>query len=341
MSLPTVVPFFGAITRASAPSSRKEAEMKSSASRVLCLPLMILLSLVITLRAQDATSAEQDDAGTRPNQRAPRAVEDFKGLNEYEAFQGVIGASDSVLKLDSTLGYDFNRYTGIFVGVPLYFVHELANANNPTFNANGAGDIYFGLDFYAPTSVVNYSTTFTLSAPTGSVNRGFSTGHPTVDWSNRFRRRFGRLTPFAIAGVSNTVPDTDLVTRTFISLGNVVHLEEGAEYELTRRLYTGGSAYHVLPFGNQQVFNRLEHSSSGGNAAATDRETGSQEQPSASGNNLTRENGLDTWLGFEPTRVLRMEVGYSRSVTFALNRLSFNVGVNVGRMLRSLMRHQN
>lgn len=311
--------------------------MKLTASRA-GLFTVILFSLLTPLRAQDANSAEQENANVLSSPRASRAVEDVRGFSEYETFQGVIGASDSILKLDSTLGYDFNRYAGIFVGVPLYFAHESASGSSPVFTANGMGDVHFGVDLYVPMRLLSYSTTVTASAPTGSMVKGFSTGHPTVDWTNRFHRRLRRLTPFVIAGVSNSVPDTDLVTRTFTSFGNVTHFEEGAEYELTRRLYAGGSAYHVLPFGTQSVLNRLS-GDSGGNNAGPDQESRSHDQPSAGGSNLTREHGFDTWLGFEPTRVLRMEAGYSRSLTFALNRLSFNVGLNLGRMLRSLKLH--
>jgi hypothetical protein len=31
---------------------------------------------------------------------------------------------------------------------------------------------------------------------------------------------------------------------------------------------------------------------------------------------------------------VRLEAGYSRSLTFALNRFSFNVGLNVGRLFK-------
>jgi hypothetical protein len=258
-------------------------------------------------------------------------VQKFKGFNMYESFQGGISSSESVFKLDSSVGYDFNRYVGVFAGVPLYFVHDPSSPDN--LNGNGAGDVYFGLDLYAPTRIVSYSSSFTVSAPTGNETRGFSTGHRTFDWTNRFRRRFGHLTPFVSAGVSNTVPDTDLVTRTFTSLGNVVHLEEGAEYDLTRRVYAGASAYHIFPFGNQEVFNRVDDSGGPGDSRH-DKNSLNPNPPSNSGADLIRENGFDTWLGFEPARVLRVEVGYSRSVTFDSNRLSVYVGMNVGKLLR-------
>lgn len=306
--------------------------MKSSASRVVLVYLLASFLITVPIHAQ---TTETEPVGGRSAPRTSHPSQDLKGFNEYEEFQGIVDATNTILKLDSTLGYDFNRYAGIFVGVPLYFVHESATGSSPAFSSNGAGDLYFGLDLYAPSRVVNYSTTVTISTPTGSVSEGFSTGHHTVDWTNRFRRRFGGLAPFAIAGLSNTVPDTDLVTRTFVSLGNLAHFEEGAEYDLSKRVYAGASAYQVLPFGNQQVFSRLNDASHMGRNAAVDRGSGPHDQPSAVGNNLTREDGFDAWVGFAPTRVLRMELGYSRSMSFALNRLSFNVGFNVGRLLRS------
>ena len=269
----------------------------------------------------------------------------YRGFNEYESFQGIANSSGTLLKLDSTLGYDFNRYAGVFAGVPLYFAHDAqTNSSTGRFSNAGAGDAYFGFELFAPNRVVNYATSVTIGAPTGNVSKGFSTGHVTADWSNRFRHTFGRLTPFFIAGLSNTVPDSDLITRGFTSLGTVVHLEEGAEWKLARRVYAGASGYQIIPSGQQQIFNRLgaftprDGNGNGGNddqPPGNGPPPGNNGQPSNTGNNLTRENGFDTWLGFEPTRVLRLELGYTRSATFALNSFSFNVGLNLGRMLRS------
>lgn len=307
--------------------------MKSIFPRLSLLALVFSLLTFIPGHAQDTGSAAQDNGSSAGAGKISQAPEPFKGFNAYEQFQGATSSAESIFKLDSSLGYDFNRYAGVFIGVPLYFVHDSASASSGNLSGRAAGDIYFGLDIHVPTSVVNYSTTFTIAAPTGSVSKGFSTGHRTLDWTNRLRKHFGRLTPFVSAGISNTVPDTDLVTRTFTSLGNIVHLEEGAEYDLTRRVYAGADAYHILPFGNQEVLNREP------GPVFARQGKGSGDLPAASGSNLTRENGFDIWVGFEPTRVLRLEAGYSRSLTFAQNRLSFNVGLNLGRLLRQTRRN--
>jgi hypothetical protein len=276
-------------------------------------------------------------AGQNATHRANQGSDPIKGFNAYENFRGMVNSSGTLLKLDSTVGYDFNQYLGVFAGVPLYFASDSSNTPGQTrVHDAGAGDAYFGIDVYLPNRIVNFGSTLIVSAPTGSVSKGFSPGAATVDWNNRFRHTFGRLTPFIAAGVGNTVPDSELVTRNFISLGSVSHFEEGAELQLAKPVYLGGSAFQIVPFGRQQVFNRFATASprddkGGQDNAATPPLFGNE----TTGNDLTREHGLDAWIGFEPTRVLRLELGYSRSVTFALNSFSFNVGLNVGKLLRS------
>lgn len=283
----------------------------------------------------------QNPAETGPGQnathRANQASDPIKGFNAYENFRGVVNSSGTLFKLDSTVGYDFNQYLGVFTGIPLYFASDSSNAPGQTrLRDAGAGDAYFGVDVYAPNRIVDFGSTLTISAPTGSVSKGFSPGAATVDWNNRFRHSFGRLTPFMAAGVGNTVPDSELVTRNFISLGSVSHFAEGAELQLAKPVYLGGSAFQIVPFGKQRVFNRF--------AAASPRDDNGGQGNAAppplfgsetTGNDLTREHGFDAWIGFEPARVVRLELGYSRSVTFALNSFSFNVGLNVGKLLRS------
>ena len=54
----------------------------------------------------------------------------------------------------------------------------------------------------------------------------------------------------------------------------------------------------------------------------------------ASGNGLTRENGASAFVAFDPSPVWRLELGYTRSVTFDLNSFAFDLRMNVGRLLR-------
>jgi hypothetical protein len=55
------------------------------------------------------------------------------------------------------------------------------------------GDMYAGLFFSVDGEVLNYSSGIVATAPTGDRSRGFSTGRPTVDWTNTISRSFGDL----------------------------------------------------------------------------------------------------------------------------------------------------
>jgi hypothetical protein len=226
----------------------KDTKMKS----ILCqvFSVIVCFGMAAPAISQNPATSGPGQNVDRQSSEGPAPVHGFNehGFNEYENFRGMVNSFGSLLKLDSTLGYDFNRYVGVFAGVPLYFANDTSGTPGQTrVHDAGAGDAYFGVEAYAPGRLFNYSTTLIFSAPTGSVSKGFSPGKATIDWNNRFRHRFGRLTPFVAAGVSNTVPDSELVTRNFISLGRVAHFEEGADFQLVRRVYLGSSAYQIVP----------------------------------------------------------------------------------------------
>lgn len=290
----------------------------------------ILLILVLAIGPALAQTTANPVNTRNGRQQQEQDEDQDHGFNAYESFRGVADSAGVLLKVDSSAGYDFNRHFSLFAGVPFYVTRDSTQSSGSSNSVfSGIGDVYFGPDIYFPTDLVDYSSTVTLGAPTGSVSNGFSTGHFTVDWNNRLRRSFGMFAPYVNVDVGNTVPDTESLTRTFTSYGNVLDLEQGLDINLTRRFYAGADAYQIIPFGKQEIVSRL------GDGTDTN---GTSPVPTIVGEDLIREHGFDTWFGFEPTRILRMEVGYSRSITFQENRISFNVGINVGRLLR-LPRH--
>src|SRR5262249_16531828 len=174
---------------------------------------------------------------------------------------------------------------------------------------------------------LNYAGAVTASAPTGSTSKGFSSGRRSVNWTNHLSHSFARLTPFFEGGLANTVPDSTFFARPFTSLGAISHLEEGAEYQLVKHFYAGGSGYQIIPFGSQKVFSKLDGKGSGKNPFDNTTES--------VGNDLTRENGFSTWVAIEPSSIVRLEVGFTRSMTFDLSSFAFNLRVNTGKLLRS------
>jgi hypothetical protein len=272
----------------------------------------------------------------------PKESDDPRGFTEIETFQGDINSSERLFKLDSAFGWDFNRHFGVFAGVPVYFVHVPSTTTTvggvttttPASNNNGIGNIYLGFAFRAPNPTLAYASTITASAPTGDTKKGLSSGRATVDWDNRFEHEFARLTPFFEGGIGNTVPDSRLFTRPFTSLGFLTHLEEGAQYELLRHVGVGASAYQIVPAGNQKIFSKLV-SRSGPNRGPGGSRQIFETSATASGTGLTRENGFNTFVSFEPNPIWQVELGYTRSITFDFNSFAFNIRMNVGKLLRS------
>src|SRR5215470_618322 len=293
--------------------------------------------LVIALLAINVSLLAQ--AQTQPSTDSRAQVDSEKGITGFETFQGTVNSDSRIYKLDSNLGWDFNKHFGVFVGVPVYVanVPSITTTNGTTTTANashtnsGIGNAYLGFTLMAPNPKLDYASSVTAYAPTGSVAKGFSTGRVGVDWTNRFEHTFYGLTPFFVGGLSNTVPDSVFFARPFTSLGAISHLEEGAEYQLVKHFYAGGSGYQIVPFGNQKVFSKLSGKGKGKNPF--DASTVS------TGNDLTRENGFNTWVALEPSSIARLELGYTRSMTFDLNSFAFNLRMNVGKMLRP--KHNN
>src|SRR5215510_757502 len=293
--------------------------------------------LVIALLAANISLLAQGQ--TQPSTNTREQVDSENGITWFESFQGTINSDSRIYKLDSNLGWDFNKRFGVFAGVPVYLANvpssTTTNGTTTTTNASytnsGIGNAYLGFTLKAPNTKLYYASAVTAYAPTGSAAKGFSTGRVGVDWTNRFEHTFSRLTPFFEGGLSNTVPDSAFLARPFTSLGAISHLEEGAEYRLVKHFYAGGSGYQIVPFGNQKVFSRLSGRGKGKNSFDA--------SAVSTGNDLTRENGYSTWVGLEPTSIARIELGYTRSMTFDLNSFAFNLRMNVGKMLRP--KHNN
>src|SRR6266852_7609242 len=133
------------------------------------------------------------------------AADEDRGVIFYERFLGSTNTLGNVFRLDTTLGYSFNKHFSIDGGLPVFFVRPSAATA-----ANGIGNAYAELRFALANPLVDYSSVVTGTAPTGDKNRGLSTGRATVDWTNHFERSFLRLTPFGAVGFANTVSDTPL-----------------------------------------------------------------------------------------------------------------------------------
>jgi hypothetical protein len=104
-----------------------------------------VFSIIVCL-TMPACAIGQNPATPPPGQSTGRQYgegpSDIKGFNEYENFRGMVNSFGSLLKLDSTLGYDFNQHVGVFAGVPLYFASDSSGTPGQTrIRDAGAGEI--------------------------------------------------------------------------------------------------------------------------------------------------------------------------------------------------------
>jgi hypothetical protein len=278
----------------------------------------------------------------------PASALDYKGVTSYTEFQASTNSLGQVFEWDTSVGYNFSRHLGVDVGLPLYYASPSSTASSGTSSGMGAGDVYLDMRITYPNEVLNYGSKITLGAPTGSTDKGFSTGRATIDWNNHFDRSFGRLTPFGEAGLANTVTDTRYFARPFTSLGFVTHFQGGMTVDFARVFQAGGSVYAIAPSGSQKVYSKLVGPQSGSTTSApapmgTGKGQGNNVFASAhvtsGGADLVRDHGYTAFLIASPVKYMDLEVAYTRSADYQLNTVSFSVGFNVGVLAKSTNRH--
>lgn len=250
-----------------------------------------------------------------------------KGVTYYEFYGGSATGSGYITTLESTLGYNFNQYFGIDVGVPVYFIG--ASANKPlrtpaglalptSFSETGVGDVFVDLMYTRMNPTLNYLSSVRLGAPTGSLRDGLTTGHVTFDWDNYVDRDFGRLRPYVDVGFANSILDTHYLYRPYTTYGYVVHSEAGASVEVVSPLRVGASFYDDAPIGPQTVFRRPGGLEVRGPAS------------------IDRDDGASVFATISPISVVLIEVGYDHSFVYDVNSFSFGLSFNVAGAIRKL-----
>lgn len=291
----------------------------------------VLLSTMMLFASSQCVAAQPEDSW-----------EQERGMVFYEKFQGSSNTLGQVMKMDSKVGYNFNNHVGIDAGVPFYFVRPspTSSTTGSTSN-NGLGNAYIDLRLTINNPTVNFASTLTGAAPTGDAATGFSTGRATFDWNNYFDHSFSQITPFVNIGVANSISDTRFFIRPFTSLGLVSHFEGGASLKLTHVFSLGAAAYGILPSGQQKVYSKLIKREGTGSGVSGRSHKGVFESNHVTAGDaaIDRDNGFSAWFDITPSPYMDLELGYNRSVPYALNTISFGVGFNLGYLARKTRGH--
>jgi hypothetical protein len=279
--------------------------------------------------------------------KAESGATDETGFTSYLEFGGTSNSAGQVYEIDSSAGYAFTQRFGMDFGLPIYFVNGSRSTSGST-SGSGVGNPSFDLHWKYPHTSLNYATVLTGSAPLGDKSLGLNTGHATFDWTNHFDHGFNRVTPFFDAGLSNTTQDSRLFIRPYTSYGLNTHFRGGAEIDLWKFIRAGAAGYDIAPFGNQTVFSRVVGASQVGGATAGAPGTGGAgvsagvaHRPFNAGHSTTgssslaADDGFSMWVDASLNKYTDAELGYTRSVPYDLNSVSFWIGFNVGRLLRA------
>ena len=271
--------------------------------------------------------------GMTAAQAAPaQSVNDDKGFTSYVQFAGTSNSDGQVYKLDPSVGYNFSGHFGMDVGIPVYFVRASSTTAGIT-STNGIGNPYLDVRLKYLNPLLNFSSILTGYAPAGDSKKGLSTGRGTFDWTNHFDRSFSSLTPFAEVGIANTITDSLLFERPFTTFGFNTHLQGGAKYNLWKIFNVGASGYDILPTGQQTVFSKVQGGSSNP-ASPSHKSVFLNNQQTTGTADIAHDDGFSTWIEAKPGSVLDMELGFTRSIQYDLNSVSFSLGLNLGRLYR-------
>lgn len=299
------------------------------ACRLLCDSRMSLRRLnrcaiaVLAMCAAAACAAAQ--AGDKSESRQNRLV-------LYESYGGSANSDGEVMVLTSAVTYHFNSHFSVGGGIPVYF--DRNSSSTGASCSSGIGNFFGFVGAVWKGSTLSYGTTLTGAAPTGDKQKGLSTGHGIYDWDNRVEHSIGRFTPFADAGIANAVTDTRFFLRPFTSYGHLAHFEAGFDTDVSHSLTLTLSAYDIAPWGNQTIFSRFVSPGAVGRGGSHGRVFELSQQATGSAS-LTRDNGFTAGLSASPSRFLDLALGYTRSIHFDLNTISFGVGVNLTRLFSS------
>ena len=265
--------------------------------------------------------------------KAESAAKDDTGLTSYVEFGGTTNSAGQVYELDSSAGYTFTPHFGMDFGIPVYFVNASSSTTGTT-SGSGVGNPSVDLRWKYPHASLNYATVLTGSAPFGDKTLGLNTGHATFDWTNHFDHALNQVTPFVEAGFSNTTSDSRLFVRPYTSFGLNTHFRGGAEVDVWKFISVGAAGYDIAPFGNQTVFSRVVGGSSTNVNVTHGRSFNARHQTTGT-SSIAADDGFSTWVDASLNKYTDAELGYTRSVHYDLNSVSFSIGLNVGRLLRT------
>ena len=276
--------------------------------------------------ASGSGSGASSSAQTEPTGQA-------RGFLLGVRLEGSTSADGQVMSFSPSTGYNFNRWFGVDLGVPFYFVRSastISQTNPSGVTGRGVGDFYFDGRISFETPLVNYGFTATGTAPTGDQGKGQSTGKFTYSLDNNFSREMWRFTPFVDVAVGNSLFSNQYLQRPYITYGHIAHFEAGTQFAIWKSLSFSASLYDDLPWGGQTVISRVVRVKGATGSPSTGPARPFEVQHiTIGGPEVARDNGYTLGLSENPLPFLELSLGFNHSVHHALDTVTFGLGLNL------------
>ena len=269
---------------------------------------------------------------------------DERGFVSFAEFGSSFSSNEHVVKLDTSVGYNLSSHFGVDFGVPFYFAggsSTSATGTKTSSSASGMGAPYFAARAMYRDETFGYGARFAVYLPAGDATAGLSTGKTTFDWNNHFENASGRFIPFGEIGIANTVVNTGKYNRPYSAFGNNIHVEGGANIDLSDKFSVGGSAFDIFPWGVQAIYSRVVPKGTvglAGNGNSSKGRAFEQNSFTTGGADLGKDKGASAWFDYMPAPYLTAEAGFTRSFQYDLNTVSITMRFDIGYLTRNRAR---
>jgi hypothetical protein len=287
-------------------------------------------------------------SGVQAQQHTPNnASAADSGMYEYGSFTTAYDSSSGwAASLNSAVGYDFHQHLAFEVGVPFYLVTtssatSTSTTSTPTTTTRSGslGDMFVRARASAHSDAVDYTTAFTVTAPTGDTSAGVSTGRSTFTWDNRIEHGFTHVTPFAEGSLGNSLGNSSRHMRSYTTLGGASEFRGGASFDFTKYLSLEASGYGDIGYGNQKIYSHKIGKGLAGKANRKHPRPFDTTYLTSGTASLVNDDGLTADFTINPTPRLGFDLTYNYSAQFALNSVSFTVGYRLGYTPREVHRN--
>jgi len=176
------------------------------------------------------------------------------GLDASVSFDSNHGGDGTWMQLTSGVGYTLSPRWSVAAGLPIYYVTPGATYEG-TSSLTGLGDLYGSVSLDLSLDAATFYTTFTASAPTGSVDSGLGAGQAGWDLSGHFATELGRLGPYVTGGFGNNIKTGNESLGTGagtarpakgVSTGRLTHVEAGIEVGIWQSSSITGTTYGIF-----------------------------------------------------------------------------------------------